>query len=64
MVKKKQKDRILQCPSCGGQVTWSSNPHRPFCSEFCQRRDLGNWATERYCIAGEDEEENKKPGEE
>jgi uncharacterized protein len=29
---------------------WAGNPHRPFCSERCRLLDLGNWASERYCI--------------
>ena len=28
------------------------NPNRPFCSERCRLADLGNWAGERYRIAG------------
>ena len=50
---------MVPCPSCGRPETWSNNPYRPFCSEICQRRDLGNWATEKYKIAGLDDEENK-----
>jgi len=43
----------VRCPTCRQSVPWEGNPHRPFCSERCRLRDLGNWATERYRIAGE-----------
>jgi hypothetical protein len=33
-------------------VRWDDNPHRPFCSERCRMVDLGNWASERYRVAG------------
>lgn len=39
---------VLRCPICGTATTWAGNPTRPFCSEACQMRDLGNWLTERY----------------
>lgn len=29
------------------------NKYRPFCSERCKLMDLGQWATERYRVAGE-----------
>jgi endogenous inhibitor of DNA gyrase (YacG/DUF329 family) len=34
-------------------MRWEGNPYRPFCSGRCKLRDLGNWADERYRIAGE-----------
>lgn len=44
----------LQCPTCKKTVLWSDVfPHRPFCSERCQRIDFGDWATESYSIPGE-----------
>lgn len=44
---------IVRCPACRQSVPWEGNPHRPFCSERCRLRDLGNWVTERYRIPGE-----------
>ena len=44
---------LIRCPYCRKEVRWQSNPHRPFCSERCRQADLGNWAMERYRIAGE-----------
>ena len=38
---------------CKKETTWDGNPFRPFCSERCRMRDLGKWASEEYCIAGE-----------
>ena len=34
-------------------MRWEDNQHRPFCSERCRMRDLGNWASERYRIDGD-----------
>jgi endogenous inhibitor of DNA gyrase (YacG/DUF329 family) len=41
------------CPACGKASTWLGNAHRPFCSDRCRTIDLGNWATERYRVAGQ-----------
>jgi uncharacterized protein len=43
----------VRCPTCRQPVRWEGNPYRPFCSKRCKLRDLGNWAAERYRIAGE-----------
>lgn len=48
--------RIVRCPSCGKSVAWERTPTKPFCSKECKERDLGNWATERYRIAQEEED--------
>ena len=45
--------RPIRCPYCRKQIRWESSPERPFCSERCRQADLGNWAMERYRIAGE-----------
>ena len=50
-----------RCPTCRAPVRWEDNPYRPFCSERCRMVDLGNWAAERYRVAGEpvrDDDEN------
>jgi uncharacterized protein len=44
--------RTVRCPTCRQPTPWQNNPHRPFCSERCRLRDLGNWAAERYRIPG------------
>jgi len=44
--------RTAHCPRCGVAVTWSGNPHRPFCSLSCRLIDLGVWLDERYRIPG------------
>src|SRR6059036_932106 len=49
----------VRCPVCRQPTPWHGNPWRPFCSERCKLRDLGNWAAERFRIAGE-----KRPSEE
>ena len=48
------QERIVPCPNCRKPVRWGGgNRHRPFCSERCRLIDLGEWAKERYRIAGE-----------
>lgn len=49
------KTKILKvrCPGCQQMAIWADNPYRPFCSEMCKSKDLGNWATGRYRIAGD-----------
>lgn len=43
----------VRCPVCQQMAAWGGNPSRPFCSEVCKDKDLGNWATGRYRIAGD-----------
>jgi hypothetical protein len=43
----------MKCPICGKPTLWKDNPTRPFCSEACQTRDLGNWLTQRYAVPSE-----------
>ena len=49
----KNKTQKHICPMCKKGTTWNGNPFRPFCSERCRLMDLGKWASEEYCIAGE-----------
>lgn len=42
----------VRCPACRRSTVLQGNPFRPFCSERCKLHDLGNWALERYRIAG------------
>ena len=45
--------RVVACPRCGTPVPWTpASRWRPFCSERCKVIDLGDWAAERYRIAG------------
>jgi endogenous inhibitor of DNA gyrase (YacG/DUF329 family) len=49
------RDVAVGCPNCDAEVQWSeANPWRPFCSARCRAIDLGEWATNRYVIAGSD----------
>lgn len=52
--------RFMNCPICEKPTTWKDNPFRPFCSEKCQDRDLGNWLTESYSVP---DETNSEEGE-
>jgi endogenous inhibitor of DNA gyrase (YacG/DUF329 family) len=50
------KTRIVNCPRCGAPAAWSGeNPYRPFCSERCKLIDLGDWATEKYRVPVQDD---------
>lgn len=44
----------FKCSFCGKPIEREGNPYRPFCSEQCQHRDLGNWLDERYGLPWED----------
>jgi uncharacterized protein len=44
----------VACPCCGVKAAWNpQNKFRPFCSERCKLIDLGQWANERFRVAGE-----------
>jgi endogenous inhibitor of DNA gyrase (YacG/DUF329 family) len=46
--------KLVSCPTCGAKSVWDAqNKYRPFCSERCKLIDLGQWANERYRVAGE-----------
>ncbi|MDP6968139.1 MAG: DNA gyrase inhibitor YacG [Gammaproteobacteria bacterium] len=55
--------REYPCPQCRNNLPWrSDNPFRPFCSERCQKIDLGAWAQEEYAIVGDDQENDVSTG--
>ncbi len=55
--------REYPCPQCQTKLQWrSDNEYRPFCSERCQKLDLGAWAQEEYAIAGDDDENDASTG--
>jgi len=45
----------IKCPHCHKKCLWdiSINPFRPFCSDRCKLIDLGDWASEKNKIPGE-----------
>ena len=46
----------VACPVCRKSVLWNEqSPFRPFCSERCRLIDLGQWASEQYTIAADDQ---------
>lgn len=50
------KPRVVACPQCGKPVEWKpENRWRPFCSERCKLIDMGAWASNAYCVPGQDE---------
>lgn len=48
---------MIRCPICGKPVG-KDDPEMPFCSERCRLIDLGNWASEKYAIPGEQKPED------
>ncbi len=47
--------KIVACPTCGQPVEWKAeNTFRPFCSKRCKLIDLGEWASEGYCVPAEE----------
>ena len=48
--------RTVACPGCGAPVRWEAlSAFRPFCSARCKEADIGAWASERYRVAGTDD---------
>jgi endogenous inhibitor of DNA gyrase (YacG/DUF329 family) len=41
----------VKCPICGKPVPFD-DPNMPFCSDRCRLLDLGNWASEKYAVPG------------
>lgn len=53
MKKEKNLMHLIKCPLCGQKKTWrTDNPFKPFCSERCKWIDLGEWASEKRKIEG------------
>ncbi len=49
------KLKDISCPTCGKKDTWQpDNKFRPFCSDRCKLIDLGEWASEKRGIAGDE----------
>jgi len=58
----KPRQRIVRCPTCGGDSVYSSeNPYRPFCGQRCRSIDLGAWASESYRVASPPTSEDIDP---
>lgn len=55
---------IHYCPICKAKVEFIGNKWRPFCSERCKLIDLGEWASEKYGIPGEEQKEEEEKKEE
>lgn len=59
-----KKSLIVKCPSCKSTFNYYDSKFRPFCSDRCQKIDLGHWLSETYVVptkesAVELEETNK-----
>jgi endogenous inhibitor of DNA gyrase (YacG/DUF329 family) len=47
------KTIVVECPTCKTSIAWNEEArYRPFCSKRCKLIDLGEWASEKYKIAG------------
>lgn len=52
------KEVSVNCPNCKKAVKWNEKSEfRPFCSDRCQKIDLGAWADESYSIPTEIKED-------
>jgi len=52
----------VACPACGIPVPWSTaSRYRPFCSERCKLIDLGAWATDKYAVVGQADDDSDEP---
>jgi len=53
-----------KCPICKVETDSAVHAEFPFCSERCRKRDLGNWASEKYVVSEPifDEEEQSEIG--
>lgn len=40
-----------KCPICKTPTDSAVHADFPFCSERCRKRDLGNWASEKYVVS-------------
>ena len=53
----------VPCPACGTPALFSpENKWRPFCSERCKTIDLGDWASERYRVATDEDVKDAPEG--
>jgi len=49
---------LRPCPICRTPTSWEGNAFKPFCSQRCQTRDLGAWASESYRVPEKPQEED------
>jgi hypothetical protein len=48
---------LRKCPTCSKEIIYDEKiKSRPFCSEKCKLIDLGEWATEKFTIVGNQNE--------
>ena len=40
----------VKCPQCSIEFNYYSSEFRPFCSDRCQKIDLGHWFQESYVV--------------
>jgi len=58
VTKERSEPLAVNCPSCNTKVLWvDASTHRPFCSDRCQKIDLGAWADGSYAIPTEPDEQ-------
>lgn len=57
---------VIRCPTCEEWFDPAQSKSMPFCSERCQRIDLGRWLGERYSVpvTPKDDESGEVPEEE
>ena len=40
----------VKCPQCKTEFSYYESEFRPFCSDRCQKIDLGHWFQESYTV--------------
>lgn len=45
-----KKSLIVKCPSCKKEFQYYESKFRPFCTDRCQKVDLGHWLSETYTV--------------
>ncbi len=45
-----KKELKIKCPKCEKEINYYESKYRPFCSERCEKIDLGHWVSESYSI--------------
>lgn len=45
----------VKCPQCSTEFFYYDSEFRPFCSDRCQKIDLGHWFQESYVVPAKDQ---------
>jgi endogenous inhibitor of DNA gyrase (YacG/DUF329 family) len=54
----------VKCPQCSTEFSYYESEFRPFCSDRCQKIDLGHWFQETYVVPLKETVQEKESAEE